>query len=162
MNELSLAAKAITVAALLTTASFGFAQSKEDLAKQSQNPIGNLISVPFENNTEFGVGPEDALVNVLNLKPVYPVDLGDWNLINRFILPIAYQEERFPDEGSEFGLGNFTYQAFLAPAQPDRVVWGAGAAVVAPTNTDDRFGGDKWSAGPAVVRLWSWPNPGPG
>jgi len=26
-------------------------------AKKSQNPIGNLISVPLENNFEFGVGP---------------------------------------------------------------------------------------------------------
>lgn len=25
-----------------------------DLAKQSQNPVGELISLPFQNNTNFG------------------------------------------------------------------------------------------------------------
>ena len=70
------------------------AMAQEDLAKESQNPIGNLISLPFENNTSFGVGPEDAFVYVLNLKPVYPVNLGKWNLISLGILPVIYQEER--------------------------------------------------------------------
>ena len=32
----------------------------EELAKESQNPIANLISVPFQNNFNFGVGPNDA------------------------------------------------------------------------------------------------------
>jgi hypothetical protein len=90
-------------------------RAQEDLAKESQNPIGNLISLPFENSTDFGVGPEDAVVNVLDLKPVYPVGLGGWNLINRAILPLVYQGERVDGEGSQFGLGNLTYQAFFSP-----------------------------------------------
>ncbi len=49
--------------------------AQQELAKESQNPVGNLISVPFENNTSFSEGPEDATVNTLNLKPVYPVPL---------------------------------------------------------------------------------------
>jgi hypothetical protein len=125
----------------------------EDLAKESQNPVGDLISVPFENNTNFGVGEENAVENVLNLKPVYPVNLGKLNLINRFILPIIYQEERVKGEGSEFGLGDFTYQAFFSPAKPGKVIWGAGPAIIFPTHTDERLGIDKWSAGPAVVVL---------
>jgi hypothetical protein len=96
--------------------------AQADLAKESQNPIGNIISVPFENNFDFGVGTEDAFVYALNLKPVYPVDLGDLNLINRAILPIIYQEERFKGEGTEFGLGNFTYQAFFSPAKPGKII----------------------------------------
>jgi hypothetical protein len=31
--------------------------SAEELAKIAQNPVGNLISVPFQNNTNFNVGP---------------------------------------------------------------------------------------------------------
>ena len=45
----------------------------EDLAKQSQNPLGTIISAPFENNFNFGIGPSDATAYVLNMKPVYPV-----------------------------------------------------------------------------------------
>lgn len=143
---------------LLSPAWAGATEGDQELAKTSQNPIGSLISVPFENNFDFGVGPEDALVYVLNLKPVYPVNLGTVNLINRFIAPVIYQEERFEGEGSEFGLGDFTYQAFFTPAAPGTVLWGLGPALIAPTNTDERLGVDKWSAGPALVVL---AKPGP-
>jgi hypothetical protein len=67
--------------------------SREGLAKESLNPIGNIISLPFENNFDFGVGPEDAFVYKLNIKPVYPLNLGKVTLINRFIFPVIYQEE---------------------------------------------------------------------
>jgi hypothetical protein len=80
-------AKVIIVGLLLLsfTASAS-ADEQEDLAKESQNPIGNIISLPFENNFAFGVGPEDAFVYTLNLKPVYPMTFGKVNLINRFSL----------------------------------------------------------------------------
>ena len=32
--------------------------SAEELAKLAQNPVGNLISVPFQNNTNLNVGPD--------------------------------------------------------------------------------------------------------
>lgn len=32
------------------------AESAADLAKKLQNPIGDLISVPFQNNVNFNVG----------------------------------------------------------------------------------------------------------
>jgi hypothetical protein len=32
----------------------------QGLTKESQNPIANLISVPFQNNFNFGVGPNDG------------------------------------------------------------------------------------------------------
>lgn len=146
----------VAVVAWLAAPETGWAQ--QDLAKESQNPVGNIISLPFENTIKFGEGPEDATVNVLNLKPVYPLNLGDWNWINRGIMPIIYQGERFEGEGSEFGLGDFTYQGFLSPAAPGPIIWGAGPALVFPTHTDDRLGTDKWSAGPALVAL---AKPGP-
>ena len=72
-------------------------QATQDLAKASQNPISTLISVPFENNTTINNGTEDAIVNILNIKPVVPLSIGEnWNLINRLIVPVIYQDERFP------------------------------------------------------------------
>ena len=75
---------------LITSVHMVFAE--EDLANQSQNPLGTIISAPFENNFDFGIDPSDATAYVLNMKPVYPVNLGDWNLINRFIVPVIYSE----------------------------------------------------------------------
>jgi len=144
---------AMVTCIVLTLATIAIADAQEDLAKESQNPIGNIISLPFENNFDFGVGPEDAFVYSLSLKPVYPMTFGKVNLINRFILPVIYQEERFEGEGSEFGLGDLTYQAFFSPAKPGKIIWGIGPAFIFPTNTDDRLGVDKWSAGPTAVAL---------
>src|SRR5262245_46577731 len=35
----------------------GWAQDDTELAKKTQNPVADLISVPFQNNINFGVGP---------------------------------------------------------------------------------------------------------
>jgi len=129
-----------------------------ELAKKSQNPLGDLISLPFENNFDVGFGPKDALIYTLNLKPVYPAHLGDdWLLINRLTFPIVAQGERFAGEGSEFGLGDSVYQAFFAP-KDSPVIWGVGPAFLFPTHTDKRLGNDKWGLGPSVVVL---AKPGP-
>jgi hypothetical protein len=74
----------------------GSAAAEDDpqaLAKQSQNPVADLISIPFENNLYFDFGPSEELANVLNLKPVIPIGVGERiNLINRFIVPLVYLE----------------------------------------------------------------------
>jgi hypothetical protein len=140
----------------------------DDLAKQSQNPVGNVVSVPLQNTTYFGVGPAEEWANTLNIQPVYPLSLGKFNLINRAIIPITYlaeQEITAPagvqvenqlvsfEAESVGGLGNITYQGFLSPAVPGKFVWGMGPVLQFPTNTDDRLGTDKWSAGIAAVGL---------
>ncbi|TDI40786.1 MAG: hypothetical protein E2P02_16245 [Acidobacteria bacterium] len=63
-----------------------------DLARAAQNPVGDLISLPFQNNMSFGVGPGDHVQNVHNVQPVVPIGLGSrWNLITRAILPVISQ-----------------------------------------------------------------------
>ncbi len=42
--------------------------SAEDLATLSQNPVGNVISLPFQNNTNLNFGPEKGTQNVLNIQ----------------------------------------------------------------------------------------------
>jgi hypothetical protein len=46
---------------LMLTAAFGppsvLAQGEQDIAKQSQNPVGDVVSPPFENNVLFGALP---------------------------------------------------------------------------------------------------------
>jgi hypothetical protein len=124
-----------------------------ELAKQSQNPVSKLISVPFENNATFNNGTEDAFVNILNIKPVIPMSLTEnWNLINRAIVPDIYQDERFPGEGDVFGLGDITYQGFFSPAKPGKFIWGLGPQMQIPTGMD-RLTSNQWALGPAAVGL---------
>ena len=48
-----------------------------ELAKQLQNPVASLISVPFQNNFEFNLGPnDDGFKYTLNFQPVIPVSLS--------------------------------------------------------------------------------------
>ena len=129
------------------------AEDTMELVEASQNPIANLISVPFEHNIDLNVGPEDGTVQAMNLKPVLPTEFERFNLINRFIAPVIHQQERVPGEGSEFGLGNLTYQGFLSPRETGKYIWGVGPILTLPTRTDERLGADKWSAGPGAVVL---------
>ena len=65
------------------------ADAAAELAKKLSNPVAALISVPFQNNFEFGGGPyDDGFRYLLNFQPVIPVSLNEkWNLISRTIVP---------------------------------------------------------------------------
>jgi hypothetical protein len=148
------------------------AYAQENLREAAQNPIADLISVPFQSNTNFGIGHTDNVQNVLNIQPVFPVHLNeDWNLITRPILPVIYQEPFFSgaelqaaeqvlgdDAGRDlFGLGDLTPELFFSPRKPISLapevslVWGVGPVFQIPMATNHLLGTGKWSAGPGVV-----------
>lgn len=129
------------------------AGNDSDLAKKLQNPIGDLISVPFQNNLNFNVGPHKGTQNVLNIQPVIPFHLNDdWNLITRTILPLIWSPSNAPGRSVPFGLGPTTFTAFLSPRVPTNGwLWGAGPIVQLPTATDSSLGSNVWGLGPAVV-----------
>jgi hypothetical protein len=134
----------------------------EDLAKQSQNPVGNLISVPIEF-WHYEAKDADASANALVAKPVFPVTIGKVNLINRFIIPYVGLDANFtadlPNIGpvsaavNSSGLGDIQYQGFLSPANPGKIIWGVGPVFQFPTNSNKQLGSNKLSAGVAAVVL---------
>jgi len=128
--------------------------SAEDLAKQTQNPVANLISVPLQNNFNFGLGPNRVTQWVLNIQPVIPVPLDeDWNLITRTILPVIDQPSIAPGVPNAFGLGDLNPTFFVSPAGSKGFIWGIGPTFTLPTATDRLLGQQMWCAGPAVVGL---------
>jgi len=57
LKRVILSIPVFAIVTVLALPSFSFAEmSKEELAKLAQNPVGNLISIPFQNNTNFNVG----------------------------------------------------------------------------------------------------------
>jgi hypothetical protein len=130
------------------------AADKAELAKAAQNPIADMISLPLQNNTNFGVGHDDDIQNVLNIQPVVPFALTDnWNLITRTILPVIYQPEIVPGSDNEFGLGDINATLFFSPSKAGKLTWGVGPVFSIPTATDEVLGSEKWGAGPSVVAL---------
>jgi len=133
-------------------------ESETELAKKTQNPVADLISVPFQSNFNFDAGSKNATVYVLNVQPVIPFHLtSDWNLITRTIIPIINQPSLFPGpnniSGSAWGLGDINPSFFLSPAKPGALVWGVGPTFTLPTSTDWRLGSGKFSLGPTAVAL---------
>lgn len=131
-----------------------FTYAQDDLAQKTQNPVSDLISLPFQNNTNFGIGPYDRTQNVLNIQPVVPFSLGeDWNLITRTIAPVISQPDILEESGSTFGLGDITASIFISPKDAGKIIWGMGPILLLPTATDNVLGTGKFGLGPSLVVL---------
>ncbi len=127
-----------------------------ELARAAQNPVANMISVPFQNNTNFDFGPLEKTQNVLNIQPVLPFELNDnWNLITRTIIPVITQPALAPGQSSTTGIGDTVFSAFFSPKAPTAGgwIWGVGPAVLIPTASSDRLGFDEWGIGASFVAL---------
>jgi len=127
-----------------------FAQDEEDLSQQAANPIANLMSFPFQNNTNFGMGPYDRTTNILNIQPVLPFFEG--KLITRTIFPIVWIPDYSAEEGMySTGLADILFSAFYVP-ESEKITWGPGIALEIPSGGEKR-GSEKWSVGPSIVVL---------
>ena len=134
----------------------GGAPSAEELAKALQNPVASLISVPFQGNWDFGIGPADGTRFTLNVQPVIPISISEnWNLIGRVILPITSQNDVFGNSGRDTGIGDAVVSAFLSPKEPTSggLIWGLGPVFLVPTASREVLGTDKFGIGPTGVAL---------
>jgi hypothetical protein len=128
--------------------------SQEELAKLAQNPVANLLSFPFQNNFNFGVGPNHVTQYVMNFQPVIPITLNEnWNLITRWILPTINQPSPAPGIRSAFGLGDLNPSFFFSPAKSGKLIWGIGPTATFPTATDPLLGYGNYLLGPTAVAL---------
>jgi hypothetical protein len=140
----------LAVAALACSATLAAQQSADELAQQAANPIADLMSIPFQNNTDFGLGEFDRTRNVLNIQPVVPLAGG--RLITRTIVPFVWLPDVTAESGSfSSGLSDVVFTAFYVPSG-GAFMWGVGPVVEFPTGGASR-GTQKWSVGPSVVVL---------
>lgn len=123
-----------------------------DLSQALQNPLANVINVPFQDNFDFNGGRRgDGFSYTLNFQPVIPVRLSnDWTLITRTIVPIVHSERIAPQH--ETGLGDVT-QSFLFSRRSgvQGLTVGAGPVFLWPTATRPAFQSRQWAAGPTGV-----------
>jgi hypothetical protein len=136
---------------------------QEAIIKASQNPVGNIAILPFQNNFNYGYGPYQRLQYNLNIQPVVPIMLTEQlTLIARVITPIVNNPSGAPPQvcasaygcPSTFGIGDLNPQFFIAPkSKPGALIWGAGPQFLFPTGAPSTLSSGKYGLGPAVVGL---------
>ena len=127
------------------------------LAKETQNPVGDVVTIPFQFNFNSGGAYQDQTFFNLNIQPVIPIHLTHkWTYITRYILPI----NSIPTGNgvSYSGTGDLQVQTFFTPARPGKIIWGVGPAFSLPTATAYPAKTGTWAAGPSIVLLAT---PGP-
>ena len=131
------------------------AASAQELADKLSNPVANLISVPFQNNVDYGIGPHKGSKYTLNFQPVIPIQLNPkLNLVTRYVIPIVDQRDITAENTDEFGLSDATISAWFSPVHSKSgLLWGAGPAFLVPIGTNDFLSTRKWAIGPTVLAL---------
>jgi hypothetical protein len=129
--------------------------SAEELAKKLSNPVAALISVPFQNNMDIGIGQYNGSRNTLNFQPVIPITLSPkLNLITRFIVPIISQRDITGEGTSQNGLGDAVVSAWFSPSEAKNgLVWGIGPVLLLPIATNDMLASKKFGVGPTALVL---------
>ena len=151
--------------------------------KESQNPVGNIAILPFQNNWNYAAGPTKTTVWNMNIQPVVPFMLSPKsNLIERVITPVINLTPLLPVSdcfalgitsttpcGAQLGIGNIQLQTYYAPkTKPNTVIWGAGPILSFPPVTQhlgtQQFGGGinavglvmpgSWVMGMLVTQRW--------
>jgi hypothetical protein len=128
------------------------APDETDLAKKTQNPVGDLISVPFQFNFNTGGDLNDATFFNLNIQPVIPFKLTeDWMMIARLIVPI----DSVPGTNglSYSGFGDIQAQLYVTQSSPGQFIWGVGPVFSFPTATAPPVRTGTWAAGLGAVGL---------
>jgi hypothetical protein len=125
--------------------------SAQELADKLANPVASLISVPLQNNINYGIGPFNGSKYTINIQPVIPFKLSEnLNLITRYILPVVDQRDITGENTHQFGLSDATVTAFFAP-KTKGIILGVGPAFLVPTATEKVLGTEKFGIGPSVL-----------
>jgi len=129
-------------------------KSSAGLAARIQNPINDVINIPFQFNADADAGPnDDAGRYELRLLPILPIQLTrDYFVISRTIVSIEHQDNTNGMRDYS-GLGD-TLQSFFVTHKEANVLGlevGAGPILLLPTATSDALGAGKLGIGPTAV-----------
>jgi hypothetical protein len=146
---------ALTVLSALAGVARVAAQAKPEdqataLAKATQNPVADLVSLPFQFNFNTGGGLGDRTSFTLNFQPVIPIKglLRNWIIVSRTVIPFVSAPA---GTARQSGLGDIQQQFFLTPVKAGKIIWGVGPVLSLPTATAELTTTGSWAVGPTAL-----------
>ena len=140
----------------------------EELAQKTQNPLADLVTIPFQNNVSFDNTQNRATGYILNIQPIFPIKAKKISFVNRLVFGLGYVPGitegsseipiGYPDEGrvdGTWGTQDLNWTAWITPPPKGSISWGLGPSVTFPIASDNRLGSGKWSVDAIFRQLWS-------
>jgi hypothetical protein len=131
------------------------AQSGQDLsalAKDSQNPIANLNTIPLQWNFYSGGGLGAQSMSILNVQPILPLPINaNWLLVSRTVIPFV----NIPGaSGQRYqGIADIQEQFYFSPTGEAALIWGAGPIFSFPTSNQPATQTGQYAMGATAVAL---------
>ena len=133
-----------------------------EVARQLDNPLTSLWSLILENKTLIQEGDavgDREIASQTFFQPGLPIPLGKHDemvFIARPVFPFATvpsldASSSDGTNGRTTGFGDIQMLSLIGPNRTDGIVWGLGATMKLPTNSDDDLGVDKWQLGPSAM-----------
>ena len=122
------------------------------LAKETQNPVADLNTIPVQFNWNTGGGLGDQTLQIINVQPVLPLPINKtWNIVSRTVVPIV--NAPLPSGDRSTGIGDIQEQLFLSKQKSGKVIWGIGPILSFPTATNGVLETGQFALGPTAVVL---------
>ncbi|NKB88505.1 MAG: hypothetical protein GKS06_09815 [Acidobacteria bacterium] len=130
------------------------------MARALQDPLANIAAIMTDNDIHIGTG-NGVATPVFQVQPVYSFNFSKFSLVTRAVVPIIGLApgakippvgEPAPETGSTtWGLGDTSFQMFVAPKSRGSWKWGVGPQLSLKTHTTGDLRGAGWGAGPVGV-----------
>ena len=122
------------------------------LAKATQNPVADLVTIPAQFNFFSGGDLSAQTLTQFLVQPVMPLVINEkWNVIARTIVPFV--SVPLPGGQRSAGIADIQEQLYFTPAKPGKIIWGIGPLLSLPTATNTLLATGQLALGPTAVIL---------